>query len=97
MSKEHSKLPFAIERDTGDGTAIDTTLWIVTAHDADKATVARIDEPDTIDERNAQYIVKACNAFPELVSVIKSLCDELESYCENCETVASARKAIGDV
>lgn len=52
-------------------------------------------EVGTAEQRaNAAYIVQACNAYPELVSVITSLCDELESYCEGCETVNFAREAL---
>lgn len=75
MSEKHSKLPFRAEP-CGN---MRPNEWLIIAPDGEQReikqirTVGRVFDYGGAREAraNAQYIVKACNAYPELVNALK--------------------------
>lgn len=81
---EHTPLPWAI-KDIGD-------MQILTSVEAGKRGICstggysdnRDHSAHDESEANAAYIVKACNAFPELVGALKEAISELEEATVCC-------------
>ncbi len=99
---EHSKLPWKLSPQG----------YIIPTHKSPMAML-KLESPwregawdgDEEAHANAAYIVKCCNAFPDLVKVLTTLCDEIghreehgdgadDSGCSICRAHKRARKLL---
>lgn len=72
METRHTKLPWCIiEDNTRNYTHItnDNMDYV--------ARLSKLENDDVNGKANAAYIVKACNAYPELISILKEILDNV--------------------